>query len=53
MSLQYGDKLFKAMEEAEAQVFSSDCPLASAQIQHATGTKPVHPMQVLKTAYGL
>ena len=53
VSLEYGKRLFSDMQEAEADVFVSDCPLASTQILHATGRKPIHPMQVLKTAYGI
>jgi Fe-S oxidoreductase len=53
VSLKYGEKLFKDLLESDAGVFVSDCPLAATQIEHGVGTRPVHPMQVLKTAYGI
>ncbi|GAG47644.1 unnamed protein product, partial [marine sediment metagenome] len=30
---------------------ATDCPLAQAQIEQATGVRPVHPIQVLQAAY--
>ncbi|MCH7554115.1 MAG: anaerobic glycerol-3-phosphate dehydrogenase subunit C [Chloroflexi bacterium] len=53
VSLKYGKRLFEDMQDAEADIFVTDCPLASMQIEHATERRPVHPMQVLKTAYGI
>ena len=53
VSLKYGERLFKELLASDAAVFVSDCPLAATQIEHGVGTKPVHPMQVLKTAYGI
>lgn len=53
ISLKYGERLFEAMKEAEAGLFVSDCPLAANQIEQGTGTRPVHPMQVLAQAYGI
>ncbi|MBI3743837.1 MAG: Fe-S oxidoreductase, partial [Chloroflexi bacterium] len=53
ISLKYGERLFQDMKDAEAKIWASDCPLAATQILHATGRKPVHPMQVLQDAYGL
>jgi Fe-S oxidoreductase len=53
LSLEYGEKLFQAMKDAEAHLFVSDCPLAATQIEDGTGRRPLHPMQVLKAAYGI
>ena len=53
VSLRYGEKLFNAMADADATLWASDCPLSAIHILHATGRKPVHPMQLLKTAYGI
>ena len=36
---------------AGADVWASDCPLASIQIQQALGRRPMHPIQVLERAY--
>ena len=53
VSLEYGAKLFTDMKESEADLYVSDCPLSSNHVLHGTGRRPIHPMQVLKTAYGI
>ncbi|MEE9198229.1 MAG: heterodisulfide reductase-related iron-sulfur binding cluster, partial [Dehalococcoidia bacterium] len=53
MSLEVGARLFSSIQEAEADVIVTDCPLASLQIHHATGRRPVHTVQVLREAYGI
>lgn len=53
ISLQYGEKLFQGLKESEADLYVTDCPLAALQIQHGTGSRPVHTMQALKVAYGI
>ena len=53
MSLEVGDRLFQSIQDCEPDVTVSDCPLASLQIQGATGKKPVHTSQVLMEAYGI
>lgn len=53
LSMRYGKRLFDAMLDVDTQLYVSDCPLAANQIQLGTGRRPVHPMQVLKMAYGL
>ncbi|MCL0101569.1 heterodisulfide reductase-related iron-sulfur binding cluster [Dehalococcoidia bacterium] len=52
-SLNYAEKLFRSMRDTEADLFATDCPLAASQIEHGILTKPVHPIQVLKEAYGI
>ena len=52
-SLETGQKLFQALKDAEADLLVTDCPLASLQIEQGAGARPVHPMQVLKEAYGI
>ena len=39
------------MQEAEAEVWVTDCPLAALQFQQHAGTKPMHPMTALARAY--
>ena len=51
MSLQIGSKLFKGLEESKADLFVTDCPLSSIQIEHVTGQRAIHPIQVLDQAY--
>lgn len=53
ISMKYGKRLFDDLTDAEADLFVSDCPLASTQIGQGTGRQPIHTMQVLKQAYGI
>lgn len=46
-----GRKAFEAMQNAEAEIWASDCPLAGLHIQQATGRRPLHPVEVLARAY--
>jgi len=50
-SKRIGKKAFDAMQQAEAKVWASDCPLAALQFQQHAGTKPLHPMTILARAY--
>ncbi|HKC26204.1 MAG TPA: heterodisulfide reductase-related iron-sulfur binding cluster, partial [Thermoanaerobaculia bacterium] len=52
-SMKVGSKLFAALTEANADVLASDCPLAALQIEQGTGKKVLHPIEVLRDAYGL
>lgn len=48
-SLKVGKPAFDAM--SEGGVMATDCPLAAIQFEQATGTKPVHPVELLAAAY--
>ncbi len=50
-SSRIGKKAFDAMREANAALWSTDCPLASIQFQQHAGVKPMHPMSILAKAY--
>ncbi len=50
-SQKYGRKAFAGMQDAEADVWVTDCPLAAVQFQQHAGKKPMHPMTVLARAY--
>ncbi|HKJ00260.1 MAG TPA: anaerobic glycerol-3-phosphate dehydrogenase subunit C [bacterium] len=50
MSLESGRKAFEGMQ-AEEGLLTTDCPLAAIQFEQATGTRPLHPLQVLDRAY--
>ena len=50
-SMRIGKKAFDGMSETKVETWASDCPLASIQIGQATGTRPLHPVQVLARAY--
>jgi glycerol-3-phosphate dehydrogenase subunit C len=44
----------RQVENAEAQHFTSDCPMAAEQIAAvAEGATPTHPIQLLRKAYGI
>jgi len=51
LSLRNGEKAFAGMREAEAEVWSSDCPLAAVQFEQACGRRALHPVEVLERAY--
>ena len=46
-----GRKAFEGMQEAGAEVWATDCPLAALQFQQFAGRKPMHPMTILARAY--
>ncbi len=51
LSMKWGEKAFSGMREAGARVMASDCQLAALQIEQATGTRPLHPVEILARAY--
>ena len=51
LSLKNGEKAFEGMKRAEAEVWSTDCPLAAIQFEQACGKQPLHPVEVLDRAY--
>lgn len=52
LSLKVAEPLIGKIEAARARVTASDCPLACLQIEKARGVKPLHPIQILRRAYG-
>jgi len=50
-SAKVGQKAFDGMQAAEAEVWATDCPLASLQFAQHAGRKPLHPMTILARAY--
>ena len=53
LSMKVAKPLFDAIGGAGAPVTATDCPLAALQIEQGTGSKALHPVQVLAQAYGL
>lgn len=51
LSMQWGKKAFDGMRDAGPDVMATDCPLSAIQIEQATGTRPIHPIEVLARAY--
>ncbi|MCU1461386.1 MAG: hypothetical protein JWO37_1461 [Acidimicrobiales bacterium] len=53
LSRKIAQPLAGAIRNAAADVVAGDCHLANGAILQETGTKPVHPIQVLARAYGI
>ena len=53
ISLSAAKPLLREVEASAARVVASDCPLSGLQIEQGTGRKVVHPIEVLRDAYGL
>lgn len=55
LSMKQAKKLARGLEDVGAELFVSDCSLASLQVEEATdgGPRPLHPVEVLHRAYGL
>lgn len=53
LSLKQGEKLFRGMQDRQADFAASDCPLAARQIWQGAGVTAVHPILLLHHAYGL
>ena len=51
LSLKSGKKAFDGMQQTPGAQMVTDCPLAALQFEQATGTRPLHPLQVLARAY--
>jgi Fe-S oxidoreductase len=59
LSMQIAEKAMRAIRQRPADVVASDCPLAGVQLDqagapgHVGGRATVHPIQVVRDAYGL
>ena len=51
LSRRNGEKAFAGMEEAGAEFWTSDCPLAALQFQQMCGRTVSHPVELLARAY--
>ena len=51
LSLKNGQRAFDGMKDANAEVWTTECPLAAMQFQQACGREPLHPIEVLDRAY--
>jgi len=50
-SRRLGQKAFDGMKAAEAEVWTTDCPLAALQFDQHAGRRPLHPVTILARAY--
>jgi len=55
MSMKIGKPVVSRVQKAEADYYSSDCPMAGHQIENGLrdGSEPTHPMTLLRQAYGI
>jgi glycerol-3-phosphate dehydrogenase subunit C len=53
MGRKYAQKLVRGIENVEAQLVVTDCPLSALRIQKENGVPALHPMEALAAAYGL
>ena len=53
MGRKYAQKLVRGIEQAEAALVVSDCPLSGLRIAKENGVKVLHPAQALARAYGV
>ncbi|MFO0663091.1 MAG: heterodisulfide reductase-related iron-sulfur binding cluster [Polyangiaceae bacterium] len=53
MGRKYAQKLVRAVEQAEASVVVTDCPLSSLRMAKENAREVFHPIQALAYAYGL
>ncbi len=51
-SLKVAAPLLRRIEDERPDHVASDCPLAALRIEEGTGRKPVHPIVLLRHAYG-
>jgi glycerol-3-phosphate dehydrogenase subunit C len=59
LSMKIAGKAVRAIEQTQPDLIASDCPLAGLQLDqargsvHAAGKTVLHPIQVVRNAYGL
>jgi glycerol-3-phosphate dehydrogenase subunit C len=53
LSMKIAAKAVREVEAVQADLIVSDCPLSGAQLTQAGGRPTLHPIQVIKWAYGL
>jgi Fe-S oxidoreductase len=52
-SLEVADKMLRAIRAAEPEHVATDCPLSALRIEEGLGRKAVHPIVLLRHAYGI
>ena len=53
MGMRVARRLFEGVTDADADLVVTDCSLAALQIEQGTGRQALHPIEVVKRAYGL
>lgn len=52
LSMKIGKRLFDEISEAQPATVASDCGLACHQIRQGTGLNALHPIEIVRSAYG-
>jgi len=52
-SLKVAEKLLRRIDELAPDHIATDCPLSALRIEEGLGRKPVHPVVLLRHAYGI
>lgn len=52
-SLKVAEPMLRRLDEANADHLATDCPLSALRIEERLGRKPVHPVVLLRDAYGM
>ena len=52
ISMKIGSKLFNKIKDAKVEYVLSECGTCRLQIEHGSGAKTMHPLTVLRQAYG-
>lgn len=53
MGKKYAQKLKRGIDDQEAKLVVTDCPLSGRRILQENGVEPLHPMEALAQGYGL
>ena len=52
VAMEVGEGLFQEIGRLKAKIVVSDCEACRLQIHHQTGVRTLHPIQILRQAYG-
>ena len=53
MSMDIGRPLFERIKEISAAMVATECSMCKTQIEQGTGLRVVHPVEIVKQAYGM
>ncbi len=53
LSMQIGTRLFEAVKAAGSDAVLADCETCRMQVEHGTGTRSAHPIEIFARAYGI
>jgi glycerol-3-phosphate dehydrogenase subunit C len=53
LSMQIGSRLFEAVKAARSDAVLADCETCRMQVEHGSGARSAHPLEILARAYGI